>query len=102
MSENHYIRFLFLDIKKEVPIIRFADDASFENEQTSKEGVLVKLTNGSLASTKTALSSSANLHHVEKVYAFLYQGDTTDMTKAKYVLHEDLDWNPKDSSDYKV
>ncbi len=81
---------------------RCADDASFENEQTPKEGILIKLTNGSLASTKTALSSSANLHHVEKVYAFLYQGDTTDMTKAKYVLHEDLDWNPKDSSDYKV
>ncbi len=85
-----------------MPIIRFADDTSFENEQTPKEGILVKLTNGSLASTKTALSSSANLHHVEKVYAFLYQGDTTDMTKAKYVLHEDLDWSPKDSSDYKV
>lgn len=79
-----------------------ADDASFENEQPPKEGILVKLTNGSLTSTKTALSSSANLHHVEKVYAFLYQGDTTDMTKAKYVKHEDLNWNPKDSSDYKV
>ena len=78
------------------------DDASFENEQPPKEGILVKLTNGSLTSTKTALSSSANLHHVEKVYAFLYQGDTTDMTKAKYVKHEDLNWNPKDSSDYKV
>lgn len=81
---------------------RCADDASFENEQPPKEGILVKLTNGSLASTKTALSSSANLHHVEKVYAFLYQGDTTDMTKAKYVEYEDLNWNPKDSSDYKV
>lgn len=81
---------------------RCADDASFENEQSPKEGILVKLTNGSLASTKTALSSSANLHHVEKVYAFLYQGDTTDMTKARYVLHEDLNWSPKDSSDYKV
>lgn len=81
---------------------RCADDSSFENEQPPKEGILVKLTNGSLASTKTALSSSANLHHVEKVYAFLYQGDTTDMTKAKYVKHEDLNWNPKDSSNYKV
>lgn len=81
---------------------RCADDASFENEHPPKEGILVKLTNGSLASTKTALSSSANLHHVEKVYAFLYQGDTTDMTKAKYVEYEDLNWNPKDSSDYKV
>ncbi len=81
---------------------RCADDAPFENEHPPKEGILVKLTNGSLASTKTALSSSANLHHVEKVYAFLYQGDTTDMTKAKYVLHENLNWNPMDSADYKV
>lgn len=81
---------------------RCADDASFENEQPSKEGILVKLTNGSLASTKTALSSSANLHHVKEVHVFLYQGDTTDMTKAKYVKHENLNWNPMDSADYKV
>ena len=81
---------------------RCADDASFENEQPPKEGILVKLTNGSLASTKTALSSSANLHHVKEVHVFLYQGDTTDMTKAKYVKHENLNWNPMDSADYKV
>lgn len=81
---------------------RCADDAPFENEQTPKEGILIKLTNGSLTSTKTALSSSANLHHVKEVHAFLYQGDTTDMTKAKYVLHENLNWNPMDSADYKV
>ncbi|WP_455629853.1 hypothetical protein [Parabacteroides sp.] len=81
---------------------RCADDASFENEQTPKEGILIKLTNGSLASTKTALSSSANLHHVKEVHAFLYQGDTTDMTKAKYVKHENLNWNPMDGADYKV
>ena len=81
---------------------RCADDASFENEQPPKEGILVKLTNGSLASTKTALSSSANLHHVKEVHVFLYQGDTTDMIKAKYVKHENLNWNPMDSADYKV
>lgn len=81
---------------------RCADDASFENEHPPKEGILVKLTNGPLASTKTALSSSANLHHVKEVHVFLYQGDTTDMTKAKYVKHENLNWNPMDSADYKV
>ena len=81
---------------------RCADDASFENEHPPKEGILVKLTNGPLASTKTVLSSSANLHHVKEVHVFLYQGDTTDMTKAKYVKHENLNWNPMDSADYKV
>lgn len=71
-------------------------------EKVPKEGILIRLTNGALTPTKTDLSSSANLHHIQAVHAFLYQGDTTDMANASFVLSENLNWNPKDSLGYGV
>lgn len=68
-----------------------------------KEGILLTLSNGSLANqTKApALASTANLHHVTDVYAFLYQMNA-DGTDGTFKLCKKLDWNPMDSSEYRI
>lgn len=78
------------------------EDVIDDLQKLPKEGILVRLSNGALASTKTDLTSSANLHHVKEVHVFLYEGDTTDPANASFVLSEKLDWNPMDSLDYGV
>lgn len=67
------------------------------------EGILVTLTAGGLQ-TKTQLNSSANLHHVNKVYAALYKlNDETQAGKhdadGTYILCKDIEWSPRDSVD---
>lgn len=68
-----------------------------------KEGILLTLSNGSLANqTKApALASTANLHHVTDVYAFLYQMNA-DGTDGTFKLCKKLDWNPMDSFEYRI
>ena len=78
------------------------EDAIDDMQKLPKEGILVRLSNGALVSTKTDLTSSANLHHVKEVHTFLYEGDTTDLANASCVLSEQLNWNPMDSLDYGV
>lgn len=67
------------------------EDVIDDLQKLPKEGILVRLSNGALASTKTDLTSSANLHHVKEVHVFLYEGDTTDPANASFVLSEKLD-----------
>lgn len=78
------------------------EDAIDDMQKLPKEGILIRLSNGALVSTKTDLNSSANLHHVEEVHAFLYEGDATDQANASCVLSEKLNWNPMDSLGYGV
>ena len=78
------------------------EDDIDDMQNLPKEGILVRLTNGALASTKTDLASSANLHHLKEVHVFLYQGDAADPANASFVLSEKLNWSPMDSLDYGV
>lgn len=79
-----------------------SDDERGEGSDKPREGILLTLSNGSLANTKApALSSTANLHHVTEVYALLYQmnADGTDGTPK---LCKRLPWNPMDSAEYAI
>ncbi len=59
--------------------------------------IVLRVGTSSRMRTRTALAGSYNLHHVRQVYAILYQGEGDEAT---YVCHKNLDWSPKDSTDY--
>ncbi len=59
--------------------------------------IVLRVGTSSRMRTRTALAGSYNLHHVRQVYAILYQGEGDNAT---YVCHKNLDWSPKDSTDY--
>lgn len=64
--------------------------------------IVLSISTESKADTRTVLKGSHDLHHVEKVYAVLYQGKGDD---AAYVCHQILttpdgkEWNPKAEAD---
>lgn len=64
--------------------------------------IVLSISTESKADTRTVLQGSHDLHHVEKVYAVLYQGNGDD---AAYVYHQILttpdgkEWNPKAEAD---
>ena len=62
-------------------------------------GIVIRLSAGDLEQTRTELTSQANLHHVQSVYAILYK-ENADKTDYDYVTCDDLNWSPKDSSSY--
>ena len=59
-------------------------------------GIVIRLSAGDLEQTRTELTSQANLHHVEKVYALLYKGHGDTAT---FYACDELEWNPKESAD---
>ena len=62
-------------------------------------GIVIRLSAGDLEQTRTELTSQANLHHVQSVYAILYK-ENADKSDYDYVTCDDLNWSPKDSSSY--
>ena len=79
-----------------------SDDDEWRGEDKPREGILLTLTNGALANTKSpALGSTANLHHVTDVYAVLYHLNDAG-TDGTFKLCKKLDWNPMDSAEYAV
>ncbi len=59
--------------------------------------IVLRVGTSSRIQTRTALAGSYNRHHVQQVYAILYQGEGDGAT---YVCHKNLYWSPKDSADY--
>ena len=59
-------------------------------------GIVIRLSAGDLEQTRTDLTSQADMHNVQEVYALLYQGHGDDAT---FYACDKLDWNPKDSTD---
>lgn len=59
--------------------------------------IVLRLTGGGQAQTRSTLEGSQALHHVQQVYAILYQGEGDAAT---YVCHQDLGWNPGSEADY--
>ena len=79
-----------------------SDDDEWRGEDKPREGILLTLTNGALANTKSpALGSTANLHHVTDVYAVLYHLNDAG-SDGTFKLCKKLDWNPMDSAEYAV
>ena len=62
-------------------------------------GIVIRLSAGDLEQTRTDLTSQANLHHVQSVYAILYK-ENAEKSDYDYVTCDDLNWSPKDSSSY--
>lgn len=95
----HLLSCLFLAIL----CLGCSDEEYFDGTPSQpSEGILLRLTNGSLANTKApALGSTANLHHVTDVYALLYQM-SADGSDGTFKLCKQLDWNPTDSSEYAI
>ena len=62
-------------------------------------GIVIRLSAGNLEQTRTDLTSQANLHNVQSVYAILYK-ENADKSDYEYVTCDDLEWSPKDSSSY--
>ncbi len=71
-------------------------DADFDPVRKYSEGGII-LRIGTGTRTRTSLAGSYNLNHVCQVYAILYEGTGDGAT---YVCHKDLNWSPKDSTDY--
>ena len=59
--------------------------------------IVLRVGTSSRIQTRTTLAGSYNRHHVQQVYAILYQGEGDEAT---YVCHKNLYWSPKDSADY--
>lgn len=68
-------------------------------EPQPQTGIVIRLSAGDLEQTRTDLTSQANLHHVQSVYAILYK-ENADKSDYDYVTCDDLNWSPKDSSSY--
>ena len=68
-------------------------------EPQPQTGIVIRLSTGDLEQTRTDLTSQANLHHVQSVYAILYK-ENADKSDYDYVTCDDLNWSPKDSSSY--
>ena len=68
-------------------------------EPQPQTGIVIRLSAGDLEQTRTELTSQANLHHVQSVYAILYK-ENADKSDYDYVTCDDLNWSPKDSSSY--
>ena len=62
-------------------------------------GIVIRLSAGDLEQTRTDLTSQANLHNVQSVYAILYK-ENAEKSDYDYVTCDDLNWSPKDSSSY--
>ena len=68
-------------------------------EPQPQTGIVIRLSAGDLEQTRTDLTSQANLHHVQSVYAILYK-ENAEKSDYDYVTCDDLNWSPKDSSSY--
>ena len=69
-------------------------------EPQPQTGIVIRLSAGDLEQTRTDLTSQANLHHVQSVYAIL-EKENADKSDYDYVTCDDLNWSPKDSSNIK-
>lgn len=81
-----------------------SDDEPMGDPCLPKEGILLRLSNGSLENnqTKTLLESTANLHHIREVYACLYRMDDGGTDGTLVMAPQKLDWSPMDSASYGV